>query len=241
MKAELDKNFKKQFKLSFIKSIKAGFNVEDIKKSLKKQSYPSDLINKLIEEVKQDKNITKPVKLQEPKKQSFMQKIKDKLSKKPEGDIIKKVIKIHSAYYNLILENKRHLNESTITIDDILNNPENKKLINYCISEKEDHLKDIKKHISKIRKLARALVNQEVSKDYKNKVNKILEYTDKQEIEINKDIEDLEQIKTAAEDEIKKLFQKEKFNVRKKEQSLNVKINEISRKSAKFREALAQI
>lgn len=241
MKTEINKNFKNQFKLSFIKSLKLGFSIDEIKKSLKNQSYPSDTVNNLIEEFKTEKEILELTK--KTKKPSIIENIKNKLFKVSETAKIQRVAKIHSLFYNIILDKKRKLSEKYTSYDDILNNLENKKLISYFINTQEDYNKDIQKNIKKIRNMSRTLIGAGLKQEYKDKINGILEFTEKEETEVKKENRTLEQIKQTIgmPEELKAIIKRDKQDLRKKENSLQKLIEDISRKSEKFKEIISQM
>jgi DNA-binding transcriptional MerR regulator len=241
MKTEINKNFKNQFKLSFIKSLKLGFSIDEIKKSLKNQSYPSETINRLIEEFKTDKEVIELAK--KTKKPSIIDNIKNKLFKVSESAKIQRVAKIHSLFYNIILDKKRKFSEKYTSYDDILNNIENKKLINFFLNTQESYNKDIQKNIKKIRNMSRTLIGAELKQEYKDKINSILEFTEKEESEVKKENRILEQIKQSIglTEELKAIIKNDKFDLRKKENSIQKLIDDISKKSEKFKEIISQM
>ncbi len=247
MKTEPDKNFRKQFKSMFIRSLQLGFNLDEIRKKLKEQSYPSELSNKLIEELKSDKDIIglikrpeKPKKLEE-EQPNFFQKLKQKLFKISETARIEKAIKIHGLYYNIIITNKIRLNEKFRDLNEILENPENKKLVNYLVKTQKNHIKNIQKNKNKILKIAKSLVNIEMKKEIKDNINKILIYIQTKNKELNKELKDINKLKIILQDELKENIYMQKEELRKKEKDLQKIINEISIKSPKFKEAVSQL
>ncbi len=91
--------------------------------------------------------------------------------------------------------------------------------------------------------MSRTLIGAELKQEYKDKINSILEFTEKEESEVKKENRTLEQIKQSIglTDELKAIIKKDKFNLRKKEDSLQKLIEDISRKSEKFREIISQM
>lgn len=239
MKTELGKNFKKEFKLSFIKSLKLGFKVDEIKKDLKKQNYSKDLINSLLEELKSDKEVIKLIKI----KPSFLENIKKKIFKLNEAAIIKTYTKIHSLYYNIIINEKRKLNEKSVYIDDISGNLEDKKLISEFISNQSRYIKEIQKNINKIIRIAKTLINAELKQETKNNINKILDYTQNKDLKLDKELENLTNIKSLlnSPEELRRVIQKEKFGLRQKENNLQKRISEISKTSSKFKQIISEL
>lgn len=236
MEKEIDSNFKKQFKLTFIKSLKLGFKINDIKKELKKQAYSNNLIDQLIKEAESDKDIQN---LMDSKKPSFF----EKLFKMDEATKIKKVTKIHNIYYNLIIDIRRKLNEESSNLKEILENIENKKLIIYFIKTQKAYLDEIQKKTNSILKLTHSLVDKKLDQELKNQVNKILVYLEKREIDSKKEIENLKDVKSLINlpEELKQKLQILKNNLKVKEKTIENIIKDISNKSSKFKEIISEL
>lgn len=238
---KLDENFKEEFKLSFIKSLKLGYNIDEIRKELKKQSYPSDLINRLIEEFESDEDIIRLLKREE--KPSIWEIIKSKFFKLNEEQKIKRIVKIHSIFYNLLIDTKKVLNQNWIDIDNILGNLENKKLILYFAKMQENWINNTHKIIHKIRNIAKTLMGEDIKQEIKDNVNNILDIVEKEEEGLDEEILNLKQIKDSINsiEEVKNLIENEKDKLKQRESALQKVINQTSKKSSKFKEVISQI
>jgi len=242
MKNEVNKNFKKQFKLLFIKSLKLGFNVKEIKKQLKKQSYSSELIDKLVDEIKSDKEVINLLK-EEPKTPNFLETLKNKLFKLSESGKIHKITNIYSHYYNIIIDEKKKLNEKRSDLEDIFDNPENQKLVLFFVKKQETWINTLQKKINKLLRLAKSLVNIELKQETKDKINKILEHVQLKNTKFEKELEIIKKIKSllSSPDEVKDIAEEEMRKLKKAEISLQKTINNISKRSAKFKEIISQV
>ncbi len=238
---ELDDEFKKEFKLTFIKSIELGHSINNIKKELREQSYPSDIIERLVEELESDEDVMDV--LRKEKKPSLLDIIRKKLFKLSEEQKIKRVVKIHSIFYNLLINTKRRFNEVWKEINNILENPEDKKLPVYYAKMQESWINDVHNTVHKIRDMAKTLMGEDIKQEIKNKVNNILDVVEKEEEGLDEEILNLKQIKVSVDspDKIKEIIKIEKEKLKQKEHALQKIMDKLSEESPKFREIISQL